>query len=481
MIINQIASGGGGSGPTPDPTINLAERLLLHGEDLTDSSLFENAITGTAVSSATKYKFGTKSLYFDGSSYLGINRAGLLAFDTELFTLDFWINFSTYSSSGRYCLAEYYYDDNNYWYIEILNGRLSIEFKTHATTQGGFASEVLTWSTDTWYHICLQRVSTAAGYDSVRFYRDGVRYAHDTGWGYNTIPVANSFFSSPQDYPGMKFGVFNETSRYFTGYMDEIRLCIGTNTFNEDGFTPPTTQYTDPDVLDSADATAYAMHILNNYTAYARGTKITGNAILKEVPLILNTNCNYVASDTSLANTISAEIGTLIIACFTVRTAVVSVTSGWTLLASTPEIVGTGQIGYIYYKIAESTSETITVEQTSAARIYINTINLDTDTVPTVETALSKLGTDGGTVSYVKALNRAYIILAHGYYWTTSSPYPLWETDPECYKAIQYGTGYQGRLLSLLDDEDPHSRTIISPVTPVVDDAHQISMCGIYL
>ena len=67
--------------------------LLLHGEEIIDSSFYHKSITNSGVVvSKNKAKFGKKSLYFNGSSTLSVKIP-----NSKNFTVDFWINLDRYS------------------------------------------------------------------------------------------------------------------------------------------------------------------------------------------------------------------------------------------------------------------------------------------------------------------------------------------------------------------------------------------------
>lgn len=236
--------------------------------------------------------------------------------------------------------------------------------------------------------------------------------------------------------------------------------------------------------LDTSDATAYPEHILQDYTAYGRGAKLTGTynpPTPKEVPIILASNSDEIASGTSLSITITAAIGKLIILAVTTRDNITSITSGWTQMVESPHIITSAyeQRNYIYYKIATATSETVTVTQASAQRLYLTGLCFDTTTIPTVDTALSVLSPTYNYIQYTKTLNRAYVVAVSINYWLTSSPYPLWVSAPIVYKSFQLGTTTQSRLLVCLDDETPTLRTLTSPATGSTEE-YRVAMCAVY-
>lgn len=236
--------------------------------------------------------------------------------------------------------------------------------------------------------------------------------------------------------------------------------------------------------LDTYDATAYPEHLLKDYTAYARGAKITGTyepPISKEVPIILSNN-SVEASTVSLSINITATIGKLCILAVTTRSTITSITSGWTLLTSSVPINEGGvlQGNYIYYKLATAATETVTVTQTSAVHIYLTGLCFSTITIPTADTSMSVLSTTyDSTIIYTKPLNRCYVIAVSTYYWTTAAPFPLWIGTPTVYKVFQLGTATQSRLGVFIDDETPTSRTLNGPATGT-SAGNKVTMCAVY-
>lgn len=87
-----------------------------------------------------------------------------------------------------------------------------------------------------------------------------------------------------------------------------------------------------------------------------------------------------VASNTTLTATVTCKVGDLIIAAFVVRSDLVSLNDGWTLISTSQDVYEINAAANIHqtlsfaYKYAAGTTESITVTQTSAARIYISMI-----------------------------------------------------------------------------------------------------------
>lgn len=237
--------------------------------------------------------------------------------------------------------------------------------------------------------------------------------------------------------------------------------------------------------IDTFDATAYPEHILKDYTAYARGAKITGTyepPSPKEVPIILSNLSVESGAATSLVINIPATIGRLVILAVTVRSNITSITSGWTLLTSSPTLIegGVPQTNYIYYKIATSATESVTVVQASSVRIYLTGVCFDTTTIPTADVTMSILSaTFDSTITYTKPLNKCYVVVISTYYWTISSPFPLYVSVPNVFKNFQLGTTTQSRLGVFVDDETPTSRTINGPAAGTTD-GNKVTMCAVY-
>ena len=190
--------------------------LLLHGDTLTDSSIYNVPITNNGVTvSAAQSKFGTSSLYFNGSSTLRANVETL----NEM-TLDFWLyasSFSTTSYPTPFCYT-----------VESFRG-LYAHFTPNTTywgytTNGGSLNNVQTsaLTTNTWYHIAVIRIA-----DNVKYYVNGQMVANVSG------AIANNEM--------IILGSTVENAEFFTGYIDEFRISNVARWTSD--FTPPTEPY----------------------------------------------------------------------------------------------------------------------------------------------------------------------------------------------------------------------------------------------
>jgi hypothetical protein len=164
---------------------------------------------GVTQSSAITPKWGTKSLYFDGSSdYLTTpDHADWDLTGTDS-THEFWVYFSslpaatydffsTYAGSGT---------DNSRIYIETTAGTAKLKFGKNGVNEQSSAGGVV--STGSWYHLAFVRHGS-----SNYIYKDGVSLAlsANVDWTHN----------SPNP---LTIGGSTGVSRWFDGYMQDIRI-----------------------------------------------------------------------------------------------------------------------------------------------------------------------------------------------------------------------------------------------------------------
>lgn len=193
--------------------------LLLHGESLEDSSIYDVPITNNGVAvSDVQSKFGGSSYYFNGTTSY-IQTRNLLQ-GAGPFTIDFWLypiqikNNTLWSHGGTNAPAvtgggiEFY---NNSTFIYYCDGFLIRTTQTFAINQ--------------WYHIAF--VGDGA---SIKLYVNGILNGTYSG-GYN-------FGNYPETFGANDSTLTGET---LIGYMDEIRVSNVARWTSD--FTPPTEPY----------------------------------------------------------------------------------------------------------------------------------------------------------------------------------------------------------------------------------------------
>ena len=192
--------------------------------DLINSSRTFSVGAGTPQISTDQSKFGGASgdfLTTDSSIYPDTNSD--LVIGTNDFTIECFIRLSTVSVET--CIIDFRpaSTQGNYIKFTIISGRLRLF--TGATTRIVGSD---TMSTNTWHHVCLERVST-----TTTIYLDGESqgsYTDSTDYltGTNRPLIAMSGFAVNQP---------------LKGYMDSLRISIGVARYNG-SFTPPTAELT---------------------------------------------------------------------------------------------------------------------------------------------------------------------------------------------------------------------------------------------
>lgn len=214
-----------GATPSTAPTLNSVSLLC----DFTNAGIYDSTtkndilITGNVKPSTAQKKYGSSSLYFDGTGdYLTIPRSNLYDFGTKDFTIEGWINVPSidvtlrcifslgcpiqiYSQSGT---IKVYFNDSDDIVSYIVNGLT------------GPANSI---TANTWAHFAVVRVG-----NKFTVFVNGVTGNSVTG-------VTQAVFYSA--YPP-SIGFVTATSQYpFAGYIDDLRITkdIGIYTKN---FTP---------------------------------------------------------------------------------------------------------------------------------------------------------------------------------------------------------------------------------------------------
>ena len=194
-------------------------------------------------------------------------------------------------------------------------------------------------------------------------------------------------------------------------------------------------------------------------------------------PVVQNVVCNDVDSAATLDTTITCEVGDLILAQIIVRSAL-TLPTGWSLLRTIPAIETTyNQTLSFAYKRATSTSETLTVTQATAGRIYTNLVRLSNAVSISYIQSCEKTNTGAQSISSTKPVTPNMVIWgASSTLWNSSSPYGNWSSSPSTldYYSLPQASR-QPRLGTFVDSSGAGERTFS---IASMSSSNNAMMCG---
>jgi hypothetical protein len=231
--------------------IDTYTKLLLHADGTDGSTLILNEApaenvdgnatpNGSACTKTAVKKFGTASAYFNGSTdYITVPIGGF--FGNRNFTVDCWINFP---STSAYAPIYESRDGDNYGLMLGLNAGGGADKRLYVRYAGTNYSGDTVLLVNTWYHVALVGEGTM-----LKVYLNGVLEISQT-ISYN-LPTARIII-----------GRANDSSLWYKGYIDEIRVSYGARWTSN--FTPPNFAHT----ID--DNTKVLMHMdgVDNGTSF---------------------------------------------------------------------------------------------------------------------------------------------------------------------------------------------------------------------
>ena len=198
---------------------------------------------------------------------------------------------------------------------------------------------------------------------------------------------------------------------------------------------------------------------------------------VSNLPTVQNVVCNGVKGATTLDTTITCEIGDLILAQIIVRSAL-TLPTGWTLLRTIPAVETTyNQTLSFAYKRATSTSETLTVTQATAGRIYTNLVRLSNAVSISYIQSCEKTNTNAVSISSTKPVTPNMVVWgASSTLWTTTAPFGDWTCNPSTlgYYSVPQASK-QPRLGTFIDSSGAGERTFSTADT---DGNENAMMCG---
>ena len=216
--------------PTAPLTAITNTTFLLNGTNsaIYDQTTKNNLLTsGSAQISTAQYKFGTGSMYFNGTTdYIttaGTNQT--LMFGTNAFTVEHWVKFtSTTAYINSIGDNSHFTTANNFLFMWNYAGAGRLSFWINNAV---VCSTTNAYNNDAWHHVAVTR--TAAG--AITIWVDGTA----DGTGTSSVSVGTGTII---------IGNQAQVSRYWSGYIDEVRITNGYVRYSAT-FTPTTTAFLD--------------------------------------------------------------------------------------------------------------------------------------------------------------------------------------------------------------------------------------------
>lgn len=204
--------------------------LLLHGENLSDSSNYKIQLTNSGVQvSSAQSKFGGKSLYFNGNSYFKINISDLKLDLNADYTLE-WFDFPK-EKKGYECAV-----------LCMPNGNAG--FMAYTPDAGGENIRVFGGNDTNWSYIPTSSnmgVYKGEVWTHRAICKSGNKlYAFENGVKKLELTISNAITMKESLYVGYR--ATSGSAGGFVGYLDEIRISDIARWTSD--FTPPSSPYT---------------------------------------------------------------------------------------------------------------------------------------------------------------------------------------------------------------------------------------------
>ncbi len=217
--------------PPSAPLTNIANTSLLL--NFTNAGIFDQTTKNVletfadAKVSTAQYKYGTGSMFFDGTGDYVTAPASVAAFGTGDFTIEGWFYMTalgngvfrntTSTSSGTIPGVSVYVGTN---------GSMSVSIASSAASGILLQPAAGTISVNTWHHIAITRRAGACN-----VWVDGVSVASGT-----TTNNLNTGVT-------LRIGEWRNASEFYTGYIDDFRISRFARYTS--AFTPPTSAFND--------------------------------------------------------------------------------------------------------------------------------------------------------------------------------------------------------------------------------------------
>jgi hypothetical protein len=198
--------------------------LVLHMDGTVASTVFLDATGKTAIVNSGTPSIAASGNYLQkgsfSSGYLTMNSQAGLVLGSSDFTLEFWLNPTAGSSPGLLWNAAG--QTNAFGAIAVTEAGV-VNFSSNGTSWTG--SVALSLTNSVWSHVAISR----QGASIYVFQNGGLKGTYSIGAG-----VA------------LHSGTYNTVGAYLggsTGFMDELRLTLGTGLYSSVGYAVPTTTF----------------------------------------------------------------------------------------------------------------------------------------------------------------------------------------------------------------------------------------------
>jgi hypothetical protein len=220
--------------PTATLTAISGTSLLLKGTSagIIDASGKNDSetVADTKISTSVK-KYGTGSIYFDGTGDYLLFPATTNTQLTGNFTIEFWMNPSAAAvGGGDKAIVGLGSSDPQTTVIRLVGAQL--QFWVNGSTSGIGSGSTTNIAANTWYHVALVRYGTAS--NNVKLYLNGVAEGSLSGARNDIIPPSGQSSA-------MAIGRHGATQNEGY-YIDEFRVSKGVARYTTN-FTPPTAKF----------------------------------------------------------------------------------------------------------------------------------------------------------------------------------------------------------------------------------------------
>ena len=216
------------------------------------------------------------SVYFDGTSdYMEVSNSSDFAFGTGDFTVEAWVNYTTFSGSGGQAIVSngtsISSGTSGHWYLTAY-GATDLRFGRHGVAQ--YTSVTSNLVVNAWNHIAVTRSGT-----TVRIFVNGVSLStSDTGGGVGSYDFNNT--------SGILMIGEGASFSKASGHIADVRIIKGTAQYTSN-FTPPTAP-----LSHTGSGTSLLMNNKSDANIYdaAAGSVLTSNTDIYGDRIRSNTN-----------------------------------------------------------------------------------------------------------------------------------------------------------------------------------------------